>query len=194
NSFLVDAELCHDPSCGVEHVYPIDVVFSVHKKGPLQIWSSCFAPNVAGVHYRDKKDAAEDEVTVQKRHLSELGRRHAVDGVFGHTREHCWSAMQKLMSETYGTYLNPEDLERLRHMVKDNMSTIAAAATFKSNVKNFGRVLEHMLFDRIYFEAVRTNGFESSSDFPALIPAGLTDVARKQWVSDFEVLVAYVYF
>ncbi|KAH7704694.1 hypothetical protein AAVH_28106 [Aphelenchoides avenae] len=182
NSFLVDAEHCRS-----ELRHRARLPDRRRLLGSQERPTPDLAPNVAGVHYRDKRDAAEDEVTVQKRHLSELGRRHAVDGVFGHMREHCWSAMQKLMSETYGTY--PEDLERLRHMVKE----IAAAATFKSNVENFGRVLEHMLFDRIYFEAVLTNGFESSSDFPALISAGLTDVARKQWVSDFEVLVAYAH-
>lgn len=51
------------------------------------------------------------------------------------------------------------------------------------------------MFDRAYFEAAMANGFEAgpadSAPFPPLTPAGLTDVARKQWVADFEVLVAY---
>ena len=118
NSFLVDAGLCRNPSCGVDHVYPIDVVFTVHKKGPLQWWSGCFAPGVAGVRYRDKKGAAEGEITVQKRHLSELDRRHAADAMFGHTREHCWSAMQKLMAEKYGTYPHPEDLVGIKAIIE----------------------------------------------------------------------------
>lgn len=94
-----------------------DIVFSVHKKGPLQWWSSCFAPGAAGVRYRDKMDAAEDDITVQKRHLSELDRRHAAEATFGHTREHCWTAMQKLM---YGTYLKPEyrDIDPLKVVPK----------------------------------------------------------------------------
>ncbi|KAH7697572.1 hypothetical protein AAVH_35343, partial [Aphelenchoides avenae] len=194
NSFLVDAELCRNPNCGVKHVYPIDVVFSVHKKGPLQWWSSCFAPGVAGVHYRDKKDVAEDEVTVQKRHLSELDRRHAADTVFGHTREHCWAAMQKLMSEKYGTYLKPEELARAKDVLRAKKGA-AADARRQKNFEVLGRVFMHLMFDRTYFQAAKANGYKASTDvgssFPQLYPAGLTDAAKKQWAADVETLFAY---
>lgn len=65
----------------------------------------------------------------------------------------------------------------------------------EDDINLFGRVFAHLMFDRAYFKALKANGFEvrlgDSAPFPPLTPAGLTDVARNQWVADFKALVAY---
>lgn len=60
-------------------------------------------------------------------------------------------------------------------------------------VKIYGRVFAHLMFDRVYFEAVKESGVEDFDDsFPLpLIPAGLRRNARAQWIADFAALVAY---
>lgn len=89
-----------------------------HKKGPLE-WHCCdFAPDVEGVHYPDRRDIAEGEETVQKRHISELVPHHDDDSVFGpHVPELAWNSLQRLMTKD-GKYPTREELQGFKALIE----------------------------------------------------------------------------
>ncbi|KAH7715332.1 hypothetical protein AAVH_17265 [Aphelenchoides avenae] len=192
NTTLIDAELCRERDCGVRHIFPVDVVFVAHKEGPLHWWNDHFAPGVEGVHYPDRRDIDESEKTVQKRHLSELIRHHASDMMLGPgAPEIGWNAIRFKMAKESHTYPKPKELKRFKSLIAERLKPACELAHDK--VKIYGRVFAHLMFDRVYFEAVKESGVEDFDDsFPLpLIPAGLRRNARAQWIADFAALVAY---
>lgn len=59
------------------------------------------------------------------------------------------------------------------------------------------RVFAHLLFDSVYFEAVKASGFEETPKNKWMkgeicVPGGLTEQQRSQWVSDYRSLVLWV--
>ncbi|KAH7712595.1 hypothetical protein AAVH_20045 [Aphelenchoides avenae] len=148
----------------------------------------CFAPGVEEVHYRDKIDAGEVEVTVQTRHLSELNQPHRSDRVLGLAQtELAWNALASIMAKQYGTYPTSQELDQFMDLIRERLQPD------NDKMVVYRKVFSHLMFDRVYSEELRTNGlepYEVSSPLPA-IPAGLSDAAREQWIADFDTLVAH---